>query len=54
LIQALELMSDDTKVSCDTHGESNTTYVCEHLVRNPVQRWYSEASCLGRFIAVVA
>ena len=35
-------MSDDTKVSCDTHGESNTTYVCEHLVRNPVQRWYSD------------
>jgi len=36
-------MSDDTRISCDTHGESSTTYVCEHLIRNPVQRWYSAA-----------
>ncbi len=35
-------MSDDPdKVSCSTHGEAYTTYVCEHLVKNPVQRWYS-------------
>jgi hypothetical protein len=34
-------MSDDSNtVTCAEHGEAYTTFVCEHLVRNPVQRWY--------------
>ncbi len=29
------------KIECDTHGSAFTTYVCEHLVANPAQEWFS-------------
>ena len=35
-------MSDDTKVSCASHGEAYATYVCQHLARNPAQRWHCD------------
>src|SRR5215510_7278629 len=35
-------MSDDLEtLSCSEHGEAYTTYVCEHLVKDPVQRWHA-------------
>lgn len=35
-------MSDDHEtLNCSEHGESYTTYVCEHLVKDPVQRWHA-------------
>jgi|SRR6185437_3963301 len=36
-------MSDPKRVDCETHGSAFQTYVCEHLVRNPVQNWFSSA-----------
>jgi hypothetical protein len=32
----------DDVVSCDTHGEGQETYVCEHLLANPKQEWFSD------------
>lgn len=29
-------------VRCSTHGEGFATFVCEHLVRRPKQRWFSD------------
>ncbi|MGB9199034.1 MAG: DUF6882 domain-containing protein [Terriglobales bacterium] len=29
------------RISCGTHGIANETYVCEHLIRNPNQQWFS-------------
>jgi len=33
-------MSSD-KVTCDTHGEAFSTFVCEHLLRGSGLEWYS-------------
>ncbi len=30
-------------IQCGKHGEASPTYVCGHLCRNPVQRWFCEA-----------
>jgi uncharacterized protein DUF6882 len=34
----------DTKrrIACGTHGEAYETFVCEHLVAHPEQRWFSQ------------
>lgn len=31
------------QIRCGTHGTAYETYVCEHLLANPNQRWFSEA-----------
>jgi hypothetical protein len=31
-----------TLVQCPTHGSGFETFVCEHLVSDPAQRWYSQ------------
>lgn len=37
--------SDEPKqIECATHGNGFSTYVCEHLVANPAQEWFSEQS----------
>ncbi|MES2613213.1 MAG: hypothetical protein V4679_23375 [Pseudomonadota bacterium] len=37
-------MTEETSfIHCAKHGEASPTYVCGHLCRNPVQRWFSEA-----------
>jgi hypothetical protein len=33
--------NDHETLDCSEHGEGYTTYVCEHLVKNPVQRWHA-------------
>jgi hypothetical protein len=30
------------QISCGTHGPAYGTYVCEHLIGNPEQQWFSE------------
>jgi hypothetical protein len=36
-------MTDDSEtVECGEHGESSVTYVCEHLIEQPSQRWYCD------------
>jgi len=30
------------RVKCDKHGSGFSTFVCEHLVSNPAQRWFSQ------------
>jgi hypothetical protein len=36
-------MDDEpTSIQCGEHGEASPTYVCGHLCRNPVQRWFCE------------
>src|SRR5262245_11876750 len=35
-------MSDEFEtLDCSEHGEAYTTYVCEHLVKDPVQHWHA-------------
>ena len=34
-------MTDTTRIECDTHGPAYKTYVCEHLVNDPRQEWFS-------------
>ena len=29
------------KVECGTHGSGFQTFVCEHLISNPAQEWFS-------------
>jgi hypothetical protein len=35
-------MSQRATTRCTTHGTAYETFVCEHLARDPRQRWYSE------------
>ena len=30
------------KIKCPTHGEAYATYVCGHLARDPLQKWYCD------------
>jgi hypothetical protein len=32
------------QINCDTHGRSYATFLCEHLIADPRQKWYS-AEC---------
>lgn len=32
-------MTDDSAIECSTHGKATATYVCEHLIADPKQRW---------------
>lgn len=34
---------DSARIECATHGTAQTTYVCEHLLADPEQEWFSEA-----------
>lgn len=38
--QPVEDRSND-EVECDEHGPGQRTYVCEHLVSDPQQKWFS-------------
>jgi hypothetical protein len=29
-------------IECSTHGAANETFVCEHILSNPAQQWFSE------------
>jgi hypothetical protein len=33
------------EVQCSAHGRGLSTYVCEHLVANPAQSWFSDEPC---------
>jgi hypothetical protein len=33
---------DSTQVTCEEHGKASPTFVCSHLIANPVQRWHSD------------
>jgi Family of unknown function (DUF6882) len=33
--------TDSNQVECDDHGSGFEAYVCEHLVSNPEQKWFS-------------
>lgn len=35
---------DAEPIECGTHGSGQKTYVCEHLVREPGQEWFSDSS----------
>ncbi len=48
LYSSIRLASDQTEtgttpeqVECATHGSGFQTYVCEHLISNPAQKWFS-------------
>jgi hypothetical protein len=32
------------QTECATHGKGFETFVCEHLISNPAQEWFSEKS----------
>jgi hypothetical protein len=32
----------ENQIRCSTHGVAFDTYVCEHLISNPAQEWFSE------------
>ena len=34
---------EPTSIQCGEHGEAAPTYVCGHLCRHPVQRWFCDA-----------
>ena len=34
--------TDANQIKCSTHGAGYRTYVCEHLISNPVQQWFSD------------
>jgi hypothetical protein len=34
---------DKDKIECDSHGNGYATYVCEHLLAEPAQKWFSNA-----------
>jgi hypothetical protein len=33
---------DENQIKCSTHGGGYSTYVCEHLISNPAQQWFSD------------
>ena len=32
----------DRDINCNNHGSGQPAYVCQHLLANPVQHWFSE------------
>jgi hypothetical protein len=36
-----ETVSEHEKVECSHHGSGSATYVCDHLVSKPEQKWFS-------------
>ena len=36
------MTTESETLHCPTHGESQTTYVCEHLADNAAQRWHCD------------
>ncbi len=39
--EAPQTETESERIRCDTHGPGFSTYVCEHLVANPAQEWFS-------------
>ena len=37
-----EELDESEELICEQHGQAQITYVCEHLISNPVQKWYSD------------
>lgn len=35
-------MAESEQIHCAQHGVSSTTFICQHLFENPVQRWYCD------------
>ncbi len=35
------MSSSESSVSCSTHGDAYTTFVCRYLISRPKQRWIS-------------
>ena len=35
--------TSSTEFHCDTHGPAEATYLCAHLLQQPVQTWYCDA-----------
>jgi hypothetical protein len=42
LLTCLRPAKQKRQISCDTHGTAYQPFVCEHLVTNPDQGWFSE------------
>ncbi|MDR2188600.1 MAG: hypothetical protein LBE62_11220 [Azonexus sp.] len=36
------MTNDEDTIQCTEHGEATATFICEHLVANPQQRWYCD------------
>jgi Family of unknown function (DUF6882) len=36
------MAGESNRVSCAQHGKASATYLCQHLVEDPVQRWYCD------------
>ena len=36
-------LQDKAKIDCDRHGRGYATYICEHLLAQPAQKWFSNA-----------
>jgi len=36
-------LQDKAKIDCDWHGRGYATYICEHLLAQPAQKWFSNA-----------
>jgi hypothetical protein len=39
--QLKSMASDSKEITCEQHGSATATYVCSHLVADPIQRWHS-------------
>jgi len=37
-----EELEESDALECAQHGKAHTTYVCEHLISHPVQKWHSD------------
>lgn len=37
----------ERRIKCDTHGKGFATYICEHLLANPAQKWFSKEPSEG-------
>ncbi|MES2037892.1 MAG: hypothetical protein V4495_08650 [Pseudomonadota bacterium] len=37
-----EELEESDELQCTQHGKAHTTYVCEHLIAQPVQKWHCD------------
>ncbi len=37
-----EELEESDELECTQHGKAHTTYVCEHLIAQPVQKWHCD------------
>src|SRR5579859_7824220 len=40
--QQIRAMRETKQIECSTHSTGYSTYVCQHLVSNPAQQWFSD------------